>query len=210
MVGTRTSTKTEAAGAASGGATSGATAKKAKKPKKTVVSKAAKPPVQRKKKLETSSKKLSPAKYIEDLRAKLRNALGLEEEDDDTLLGIVSEEGAGASASATSLTTPCQKKLPTSAVSVGSSEVEILKTPSLVGRKSPPKLLRASPPGVTEVHPQRMTQLLGVKLGTYDGNSDIELFLDKFENCSSYCGWNERDRRFQLKQALEGKAERVV
>src|SRR5258708_26367965 len=42
------------------------------------------------------------------------------------------------------------------------------------------------------------------KMGTFDGvSATIESFIQKFENYSSYCGWNEVDRLFQLRQSLE-------
>ena len=39
-------------------------------------------------------------------------------------------------------------------------------------------------------------------LGTFNGQSDLETFLSRFENCSEYFGWNEKDQLFQLKNSL--------
>ena len=49
-----------------------------------------------------------------------------------------------------------------------------------------------------------------VKLGTFDGNSNLETFLARFENCSSYCNWSTKDQLFQLKNALTDTAGYVV
>ena len=47
-------------------------------------------------------------------------------------------------------------------------------------------------------------------LGTFNGKSDLETFLSRFENCSEYFGWNEKDKLFQLKNSLIEAAGFVV
>ena len=47
-------------------------------------------------------------------------------------------------------------------------------------------------------------------LGSYDGKSDLDAFLLKFERCSEYCDWTNTDRYFQLTNALVDSASYVV
>ena len=47
-------------------------------------------------------------------------------------------------------------------------------------------------------------------LGTFNGKSDLETFLSRFEICSEYFGWNEKDKLFQLKNSLIEAAGFVV
>ena len=47
-------------------------------------------------------------------------------------------------------------------------------------------------------------------LGTFNGKSDLETFLPRFENCLEYFGWNEKDKLFQLKNSLIEAAGFVV
>ena len=57
----------------------------------------------------------------------------------------------------------------------------------------------------------RITMSSGLNnLGTYNGKSDLETFLCRFHNCVDYFGWNEKDKLFQLKNALGDAAEYVV
>ena len=49
-----------------------------------------------------------------------------------------------------------------------------------------------------------------LKLGTYDGTTPIETFLAKFENCSDYYEWSERERLHHLKASLEKDAGQVL
>jgi len=51
---------------------------------------------------------------------------------------------------------------------------------------------------------------VGTKLGTYDGNSCLETFLAKFDNCTQYFKWNEKDKLFHLKASLEGAAGQIL
>ena len=51
---------------------------------------------------------------------------------------------------------------------------------------------------------------VGTKLGIYDGNSSLETFLAKFDNCSDYFEWTEKDRLFQLRASLEGPAGQLL
>ncbi len=49
-----------------------------------------------------------------------------------------------------------------------------------------------------------------VKFGIYKGDTSLETFLAKFENCSRYMSWSERDRFFHLSNALDGAAGQVL
>ena len=51
---------------------------------------------------------------------------------------------------------------------------------------------------------------VGTKLGVYDGNSAIETFLARFENCSDYFGWTAADRLYHLKASLVGAAGQIL
>ena len=39
---------------------------------------------------------------------------------------------------------------------------------------------------------------MGLKLGNYDGTTSLEAFLTRFDTWTEYCGWDEKDRIFQL------------
>ena len=39
---------------------------------------------------------------------------------------------------------------------------------------------------------------MGVKLGNYDGNTCLQTFLVRFENCAEYFEWDDSDKLFQL------------
>ena len=47
-------------------------------------------------------------------------------------------------------------------------------------------------------------------LGIFNFKSDLETFLSRFENCSEYFGWNEKDKLFQLKNSLIEAAGFIV
>jgi len=49
-----------------------------------------------------------------------------------------------------------------------------------------------------------------IKLGVYRGESSLETFLAKFENCSQFTQWSDRERLFYLRNALEGVAGQVL
>ena len=51
---------------------------------------------------------------------------------------------------------------------------------------------------------------MGAKLGTYDGSTNLDIYLAKFRNCAEYFEWNSKDQLFQLKHSLEGAAALVV
>jgi len=51
---------------------------------------------------------------------------------------------------------------------------------------------------------------VGAKLGRYEGNTCLETFLTRFENCSQYFSWDEKDKLFQLRASLEGAAGQVL
>ena len=47
-------------------------------------------------------------------------------------------------------------------------------------------------------------------LGTFNGKTDSETFLFRFQNCVDYFCWNEKDKLFQLKNSLIEDAGFVV
>ena len=49
-----------------------------------------------------------------------------------------------------------------------------------------------------------------LKLETYDGTTPLETFLAKFNNCSEYYGWSERDRLFHLRASLDKTAGNIL
>ena len=49
-----------------------------------------------------------------------------------------------------------------------------------------------------------------IKLGVYDGSTPLETHLAKFENCSSYYGWNEKERLCHLRASLDGHAGQIL
>ena len=52
----------------------------------------------------------------------------------------------------------------------------------------------------------RHSVLPTLKLGHYDGTTCLETFLAKFDNCSDYYSWNERERLCHLRAGLDGGA----
>ena len=54
------------------------------------------------------------------------------------------------------------------------------------------------------------TLAAGAKLGTYDGQTALETFLARFENCSDYLGWDETDRLYHLRASLTGPAGQLL
>ena len=49
-----------------------------------------------------------------------------------------------------------------------------------------------------------------LKLGTYNGSTCLRTFLSKFENCSDYYEWSDRERLCHLRASLEGSAGQVL
>ena len=54
------------------------------------------------------------------------------------------------------------------------------------------------------------THVSGLKLSSFDGSTPLESHLAKFENCSEYYMWNERERLCHLKNSLDGQAAQVL
>ena len=50
----------------------------------------------------------------------------------------------------------------------------------------------------------------GRSLGTYNGRTDLDTFLVRFETCSRHFGWSESDKIFHLMNALTEFAEPIV
>ena len=70
---------------------------------------------------------------------------------------------------------------------------------------------------VTDVEQDRIARskvhhsvLPTLKLGHYDGTTCLETFLAKFDNCSDYYSWYERERLCHLRAALDGGAGQVL
>ena len=51
---------------------------------------------------------------------------------------------------------------------------------------------------------------MGVKLGHYDGNTCLQTFLARFDNCADYFEWNDSDKLFQLRATLFGAAGQIL
>ena len=49
-----------------------------------------------------------------------------------------------------------------------------------------------------------------LKLGTYNGSTCLRTFLAKFDNCSDYYDWDDRERLCHLRASLEGPAGQVL
>jgi len=49
-----------------------------------------------------------------------------------------------------------------------------------------------------------------LKLGTYNGSTCLKTFLAKFENCSDYYDWDDREKLCHLRASLEGPAGQVL
>ena len=50
----------------------------------------------------------------------------------------------------------------------------------------------------------------GQTLGTYDGTTDLDTFLNKFETMSKICGWTEEARKFYITTALTDTSAYIV
>ena len=49
-----------------------------------------------------------------------------------------------------------------------------------------------------------------IKLSSFDGTTPLESHLAKFENCSEYYSWTEKERLCHLKSSLDGQAAQVL
>jgi len=56
----------------------------------------------------------------------------------------------------------------------------------------------------------RHTANIGVKLGTYDGNSCLETFLASLRNFTTYFKCNEENELFHLRASLKGPAGQLL
>ena len=68
----------------------------------------------------------------------------------------------------------------------------------------------ATEPRTDEAHRGDKRTLPTLKLGMYDGTTPLETFLAKFENCSDYYSWSEKDRLCHLRASLEKAAGNVL
>ena len=62
--------------------------------------------------------------------------------------------------------------------------------------------------GAERGQPRRVLPTL--KLGTYSGSSCLKTFLAKFQNCSDYYNWDDRERLCHIRASLEGPAGQVL
>ena len=89
-----------------------------------------------------------------------------------------------------------------------------LETSNFSGSKKKDSDKRTENNPVTEVNrateKKRTNPTEGKLLGFYDGRTDLESFLTKFERCSEYFGWSDEDQLFQLSNALSDDAAYVV
>ena len=51
---------------------------------------------------------------------------------------------------------------------------------------------------------------MGVKLGHYDGNTCLQSFLARFDNCAEYFEWEDSDKLFELRASLVGAACQIL
>jgi len=57
---------------------------------------------------------------------------------------------------------------------------------------------------------RRIDLTQGQTLGTYDGTTDLDAFLNKFETMSKICGWTEEARKFYITTALTDTGAFIV
>ena len=57
---------------------------------------------------------------------------------------------------------------------------------------------------------RRADPMEGRSLGTYNGRTDLDTFLVRFESCCRHFGWSESDKIFHLMNALTESAEPIV
>lgn len=86
--------------------------------------------------------------------------------------------------------------------------IDSTRQPAVLSVPTPTSTRRPGEPQLTAIHEtdgrlDSKPYLPAVKLGVYRGDTSLETFLAKFENCSRYLNWNERDRLFYLSNALE-------
>ena len=167
-------------------------------------------------------KKADPDQQIEELRAKLRELLKLkdgsnqssssntiDDHDDIEESRTAPSDGASTSSKVIPRSSSCER------------EEDRARGRSLVGRNAKGKTTRET----VSISPTRRTginmwtdsreranqpALMGARLGTFDGSTNLDIFLAKFRNCADYFNWNPRDQVFQLKHSLEGAAALVV
>ena len=92
----------------------------------------------------------------------------------------------------------------------------------LVARGQPTKGPQVPPVPVVPAVPQyllersrtpegrRIDLTQGQTLGTYDGTTDLDTFLNKFETMSKICGWAEEVRKFYITTALTDTSAFIV
>ena len=57
---------------------------------------------------------------------------------------------------------------------------------------------------------RRADPMEGRSLGTYNGRTDLDTFLVRFQSCCRHFGWSESDKIFHLMNALTESAEPIV
>ena len=85
--------------------------------------------------------------------------------------------------------------------------------PPPVDDRAPPTNVADSSTEMTtgvDVARRRHIANVGVKLGTYDGNSCLETFLASLRNFATYFKWSEEDELFHLRASLKGPAGQLL
>jgi len=62
----------------------------------------------------------------------------------------------------------------------------------------------------TGLNVNKKATLPTLKLVQFDGGNPLETFLAKFDNCTEYYGWNERERLYHLHVSLDSEAAYVL
>ena len=87
------------------------------------------------------------------------------------------------------------------------TEDQLRKEPAAVPTKKSTQQTREQP---TEPVQKESAQRDFIKLPTYDGESELEIFLNLITTCRSHNCWNELQTRGHVETALRGKAVQVL
>ena len=60
------------------------------------------------------------------------------------------------------------------------------------------------------IQPEKPDGILGVKLVNFDGNTCLQTFLARFDNCAEYFEWDDSDKLFQLRASLVEAAVQIL
>ena len=187
----------------------------------------------RKERQQNAKQNVDPDQQIEELRAQLRKLLNIRSEINDSFLlneSIESTADLGsldcpadvgavpfehASTSFIAPTPPANRRRREDRIGsrFGVEETPKRNTTTKRGSSSSITTSTSSSTAFPLSVPQRYDHppaLMGAKLGTYDGSTNMDIYLAKFRICAEYFEWNNKDQLFQLKHSLEGAAVLVV